>query len=102
MSDEFLPDDVRELSTCTRLVYLALEDADHPLTYDEVAERTGVSKRTIRKVMRDLRDLDVVETAPHPTNLYAKAHGLTADDATGSTEADAEDQLVNPLAGGQD
>ncbi|QRV14199.1 ArsR family transcriptional regulator [Haloterrigena salifodinae] len=57
-SDEMLA----HLSPSARLVYLALEDADRPLTKQEIADRTYSKTRSVTKGISDLRDVDLIDS----------------------------------------
>lgn len=56
MNDEQL----EQLPPTATLVYYILEDADRPLTKDEIADRTHRPKRSVTKALGDLRDADLV------------------------------------------
>lgn len=76
-TDVFCPEPLADASAGTRLVYLALERADRPLTYGELADRTHCGRWSVKQSIYTLRDdLEVVESAPDPTDPRRQVHTL--------------------------
>ena len=67
--------DVRELPASAQLVYLVISQAGEPVTYDDLDEATGLTKRAIREQCRSLVHTDAVERAPCPTDGRKTAFG---------------------------
>jgi len=72
--------DIDDLSPSAKFVYYVLQEADRALTSTEIATRTGLPVRTVRRALQDLRDRDAVEQrGPRPrdpgTPLYTATDG---------------------------
>ena len=53
-----------DLTPSAKFVYYVLAEADRPLTTPQIAARTAIDGRTVRRALDDLRDADLVETRP--------------------------------------
>lgn len=61
MSDAPLPDELDDSPPSTKLVYRELETASDPLSYRELAERTGLGRSTVRRATNRLEEADLAE-----------------------------------------
>lgn len=72
-----IPEDLHDAPPAPRLVYLALEHADDPVTTTQLVETTGLPERTVRDAINRLRDRDVARTyTPGPQEPNAPRHRL--------------------------
>ena len=62
-----VPTDVRHLPATARLVYLAVQGTPG-LTIGEIERRTGAATRSVKQALAELRERDLVERHPHPTD----------------------------------
>jgi DNA-binding IclR family transcriptional regulator len=60
MSDE-LPPELEDAPPGTISVYRELQLADEPLTYDELVERTGLARSTVRRKTTQLAELGLAD-----------------------------------------
>lgn len=63
-----LPPDVESLQPAARFVYRELVDAGHPLDYDDLRDRTGLSDRGVRRAVEELEDVDRATRRPAPSD----------------------------------
>ena len=69
---EQLPKDVRDLPPAARLVYLALEG--EVLDQNELADRTGLTKRRIREVANTLDEKGAIASYHHPSDARRRIY----------------------------
>lgn len=60
---EVLPEAAAEMAPTSRLVYLYLRTTDEA-TQPEIAEATRTPQRTVRYVLRELEDMELVTVEP--------------------------------------
>jgi predicted ArsR family transcriptional regulator len=75
-----VPTEVQPTTPATRLVYLILRDAP-PLPVEEVAKRTALSRRSVKRSLGALRERDLVEARRHPSDGRRKLYAATARQA---------------------
>jgi len=73
---QIIPPEVREGPPTMALVYLMLDRVACGLTYEELAEGTGRSKRTVKSAVGDLREAGLVISRPDHSNPRQKIHFL--------------------------
>lgn len=66
-----------DLPPSAKFVLRELRESETPLTTPELADRTDLPDRTVRRALRRLRAADRVETRkPGPSNPVAPVHDL--------------------------
>ena len=73
---DVFPDSVRDAPATVGLVYVALERADAPVTYGDLAETTGACRASVKRAVLTLRDAGLVESRPAPDSPNGKLHSL--------------------------
>lgn len=63
-----------DLSASALFVLHVLVEADEPLTTAELAERTQLAQRTVRKAVEKLRDADLAESKPSVKDARKTIH----------------------------
>jgi len=67
-----------DLPPSAKFILKELRAADHGLTTPQLAARTDLPDRTVRRALRRLRERDRIETRrPSPSNPVAPIHRLT-------------------------
>lgn len=63
-----------------KFVHYVLQEADRALTSAEIATRTGLPVRTVRRALQDLQDRDAVaQRGPRPREPGAPLYTATGD-----------------------
>lgn len=70
------PEPVRDASPTVSAVFTVLVVSEEPLTYDELAEEVGASRRSVKNAIIELRDAGIVDSEPDPINPNRKRHSL--------------------------
>ena len=73
-----IPKPVQETTPSARLVYSVLA-AVGPAGADEIEERTGLARRTIRAAFSDLEERDLVNSNPHPVDARRRMYDAADD-----------------------
>jgi DNA-binding IscR family transcriptional regulator len=73
---DVFPDSVRDAPATVGLVYVALERADAPVTYEELADRVGACKASARRGVYTLREAGLVESHDGSDSPNGKLHRL--------------------------
>ena len=92
--EPIFPDPVRGCGSTAIAIFAALEAAPEPLTYDDLATELGVSRKTVKTAVYDLRDADVVVSRPSPSTPNQKLHMFASDVDDDDLVADATPGLV--------
>jgi len=61
-----VPEVLGEVPPTARLVHLCLAEADEPRSVEEISEWTVAPKRSVRKGLADLEDIDAAERVTDP------------------------------------
>lgn len=72
---DVVPSEVRASTPTATAVYFVLRETP-PLTYDELADATGMSRRAVETAVLDLRERGVVASAPNLQNPNESVHDL--------------------------
>jgi DNA-binding MarR family transcriptional regulator len=70
------PEAVRDSTSTAAAVYTVLEAAG-PLTYSQLVDETGASRTAVENAVTDLREQEIIESCPDPTNPRRQLHQLT-------------------------
>ncbi|MFW6435967.1 MAG: hypothetical protein ACOCY1_06250 [Halovenus sp.] len=70
-TDSLVPQHVRDAPATATAVYLALDRAG-PLTYDDLVDELGASRRAVETAIGDLQEADLVEGRPDETEPCRK------------------------------
>lgn len=76
MTGSQFPDPINDTPAATKLVYITLDNADEPLTTNQIATRTSLSCRGVRKSLLRLKDRGVVEERPDTSDLRSTIYEL--------------------------
>jgi DNA-binding transcriptional regulator GbsR (MarR family) len=76
MTIGIFPEALRDASPTVLNVYTVLIVSEEPLTYDELAEEVGASRRSVKDAILELRDAGIVDSEPDPINPNRKRHSL--------------------------
>ncbi|QLC35756.1 winged helix-turn-helix transcriptional regulator (plasmid) [Halarchaeum sp. CBA1220] len=79
LSDTPHADTLADLAPSSKLVYHALEHYD-VTTQSEIADVTLLPERTVRDALAQLRDADIVDRVPDPTDGRRRVYRLTSGD----------------------
>ena len=75
-TEQLLPKAVRDAPPTATVVYLALEHAG-PMTYKDLVEELGASRRAVENAIADLQAHDLVTDRPDTSQPCRKRWGLT-------------------------
>lgn len=67
-----------DMPPSAKLVYYVLDRAENPLSSNDIAERTLLSKRTARYALNELQAIDVVRERPEIMDARKRRYELTA------------------------
>jgi DNA-binding transcriptional regulator GbsR (MarR family) len=77
MTIGIFPEALRDASPTVLNVYTVIIVSEEPLTYDELAEEVGASRRSVKDAILELRDAGIVDSEPDPINPNRKRHSLS-------------------------
>lgn len=72
-----VPADLRDAPASVKLVWLALDRHDDPLTKRTLADQTQLTERTVKAALHELRCTDWVAYQPHPPDGRKHEYYLT-------------------------
>lgn len=70
-----------DMPPSAKLVYYVLDRAEDPLSSNEIAGRTLLSKRTARYALNELQEIDVVRERPEIMDARKRRYELTVSES---------------------